>query len=148
MDEEEDDVEPPPPNQLDFARLIHPALQDAQTRLVFLTLAILRNDIEHYKPKPEDIDFPARNRRTIATGATTQQPVLSGRKDTANGTPVMDSKSPVAGDEDGVFEGVDVRGRLRHTLANLKWYPTLRKAIWLLSNIYRLVNVRACSHHT
>lgn len=141
MEDEEDDVEPPPLNQLNFARLIHPALQDAQTRLVFLTLSMLRNDIENYKPKPEDIDFPAGNRRGVATGVATQQPVLSGRKDTVNGNPAMISKSPVVGDEDGVSDGVDMTSGLNTALANLNWYPTLRKAIWLLSNIYRLVNV-------
>ncbi|KAL9078609.1 MAG: hypothetical protein Q9157_002492, partial [Trypethelium eluteriae] len=83
--DDEDEVSPVDTHRLDFAALIQPALEDAQTRLVFLALNILRNDIEFYKPKPEDLDYPARIRRNATTANRNGQPILSGRK-TSNAT--------------------------------------------------------------
>ncbi|KAF2864247.1 Sec34-domain-containing protein [Piedraia hortae CBS 480.64] len=77
VDDEEDDVTSLRPRQssrkLNFARLAHPALEDAQTRLVFLAITMLRDGIEHYKPKPEDLDWP-KSSNTSTKGAA----VLSG----------------------------------------------------------------------
>ena len=55
----EDELEAIDPSKLDFGALILPALEDTQTRLVFRAQTILRNDIENFKPKPEEIDYPA-----------------------------------------------------------------------------------------
>ncbi|KAL1638248.1 Golgi transport complex subunit 3 [Neofusicoccum ribis] len=129
MEEEEEDYEPEETVRLNFATLIHPALEDAQTRLVFLSLSILRDEIEYYKPKPEDLDYPARNRRTSEIEKT--GPVLSGKKNT-NGPMMIPAGME---DEDG-----DSRWAFNAEAAFKDWYPTLRKAIWLLSKIYRLVN--------
>ncbi|KAF4301391.1 Sec34-like protein [Botryosphaeria dothidea] len=129
MEEEEEDVEPDETVRLNFADLIHPALEDAQTRLVFLSLSILRDEIEYYKPKPEDLEYPARNRRASETEKT--GPVLSGKKNT-NGPMMIPAGME---DEDG-----DSRWAFNAEAAFRDWYPTLRKAIWLLSKIYRLVN--------
>lgn len=131
MEEEEEEYEPVESVRLNFPNLILPALEDAQTRLVFLTLAILRDEIEYYKPKPEDLDYASRHRRPSESEKT--GPVLSGKK-TTNG-PMMIP----AGLED---EEGDSRWAFNAEAAFKDWYPTLRKAIWLLSKIYRLVNVR------
>ncbi|KAF2399731.1 Sec34-domain-containing protein, partial [Trichodelitschia bisporula] len=101
---------------LDFSVLVHPCLQDAQTRLVFLALSALRNDIENYKPRPEDLE-PHRP-------AKSPQPALSGRRGPTPRTPVI-----VEEDGEQIFEP-----------ALGECYPTLRKAVWLLSRIYRLVH--------
>lgn len=121
------------PNQLDFGSLILPALEDAQTRLVFRAQAILRDDIENFKPKPEDLDYPARNGSSSLSGVVSNGPATSGRK---NSISEALPKDPVIVDdgEGGKFDfNLDVSFQ--------GWYPTLRKAIWLLSRIYRLVNV-------
>lgn len=133
----EDETENVDPNQLDFSVLIQPALEDAQTRLVFRAQAILRDEIERYKPRPEDIDYPARNRR----GTQTQ---LSGRKvaSTAPTTPLPKTPTVVDEDYDSQTEReADVRWDFDSQAAAEGWYPTLQKAVWLLSRIYRLVNV-------
>jgi conserved oligomeric Golgi complex subunit 3 len=134
QDDEADVVEPA---QLDFSALIQPALQDAQTRLVFRTQAILRDEIENFKPKPEDLDYPARAKTAPSSGTKANGPVTSGKRlhaaETLPKDPIIveDSDSP-----NGRF-GFDIEASFR------SWYPTLRKAIWLLSRIYRLVNVSA-----
>lgn len=145
MEEEDDDLESPIRGQpaakgLDFAPLIQPALEDAQTRLVFLALAVLRDDIENYRPKPEDLDYPATAKRASTTTANGKRVPLSGRKGSAE---PQTPKTPMIVDEDDgadVFESQFANVEKQSTTS----YPTLRKAVWLLSRIYRLVNV---SHH-
>jgi hypothetical protein len=139
-DDEDDDETPPEPNKFDFSILVHPALQDAQNRLVFLSLAILRDDIERYKPKPEDLDYPAKNKKLAASGPNSNQPVLSGKKQPKSEVPPTPSmpKTPMVVEEDDS----DTRWNFSTEAAFKDWYPTLRKAIWLLSKIYRLVHVR------
>jgi hypothetical protein len=136
----DEEGEYPNPNQLDFSVLIQPALEDAQTRLVFRAQAMLRDEIERFKPRAEDLDYPARNRSVSWPQSNSRSPVLSGRKNNAADsvlprTPmVVDEEPDSPTEKDGrwdfdsrsVFEG---------------WYPTLKKAVWLLSRIYRLVNV-------
>lgn len=124
-------------NQLDFSVLIQPALQDVQARLVFRALAVLHDEIERYKPRPEDIDYPMRNRQVSLTVSDTQ---ISGKKDTSADTLIdMTAKK---GDDAGESTQEDGKWDFETQTALKGWYPTLRKAIWLLSRIYRLVNVR------
>jgi conserved oligomeric Golgi complex subunit 3 len=132
----EEEAEFNDPNQLDFSVLIQPALADAQTRLVFQVQGILRNEIERYRPKPEDLDYPSRMRQiSSSTGAP-----LSGRKGSRNEailpkTPtVVDEEVDSTTEKDALWD-IDTQATFQG------WYPTLRKAIWLLSRIYRLVNV-------
>ena len=126
-------------NQLDFSILIKRVLEDAQTRLVFRTQAILRDEIENYKPKPGDLNYPAQNRRVSLTVDTKANgPVTSGRKASLAEKNLPASRAPAP--SDGSHSS---NGRYGFDLeeAFQEWYPTLRKAIWLLSRIYRLVNV-------
>ncbi|KAL1800143.1 hypothetical protein ACET3X_000485 [Alternaria dauci] len=136
--EEEEEESPVEANKLDFSVIVHPALQDAQNRLVFLSLAILRDDIERYKPKPEDLDYPAKNKKHATSGTKSNQPVLSGKKEPKSEvppTPLMPKTPTIVEDDDP-----DARWNYNTEAAFKDWYPTLRKAIWLLSKIYRLVH--------
>ncbi|KAF1811312.1 Sec34-domain-containing protein [Eremomyces bilateralis CBS 781.70] len=132
MEEDEDDLQSPISARLDFASLIHPALEDAQTRLVFLAMGILRTDIEHFKPKPEDLDYPARNRIRASATNGNKAPALSGRREAKD--PSKPAETPTIGEEDGI------ESTLKFEPSSKDWYPTLRRAIWLLGRIYRLVN--------
>lgn len=136
MDNANDSLDAAPDEQkLDFALLIRTSLEDAQSRLVFLALSVLRNDIERYKHKPEDLDYPARNKVVVISGL--KRPGSSNNtKDATAGPPSTTPSTPRDQDmelnhEWGNGAGTTFRG----------WYPTLRKAVWLLSKIYRLVNV-------
>ena len=132
--------------KLDFASLVQPALEDAQTRLVFLALQVLRDGIENYRPKPEDLEWP-KHARSHANG-TRKGPALSGRRDTVPSTPATPApKTPqiVDADEDdaeSMFSRRFTEAEDRNIAGGegKEWYPTLRKAIWLLRRIYRLVN--------
>ena len=142
-DDDERSINGYAPRSLNFAVLIQPALQDAQTRLVFLALAALRDEIETYKPKPEDLAYPKKRRRTSSVAVNGKEPVLSGRKNSTKSPPQTPlSTVPMIGEED------DENGRLGSQWAmdsekqSASWYPTLPKAVQLLSRIYRLVNVR------
>lgn len=135
----DEETEPQDANQLDFSILIQPALEDVQTRLVFRAQAFLRDEIERYKPKPEDIDIQSRHRQTSVSVSNGQ---ISGKKiipadavmnlTESTKTAEDDTESPLEQDAKWDYDG-------QTDISN--WYPTLRKAIWLLSRIYRLVNV-------
>jgi hypothetical protein len=120
--------------KLDFSRLIEPALHDAQDRLVFLAQAIVRNDIQYFKPKPEDLDYPRKASR-VALSGTRDPPGLPGRK-ASNGPLSPVATTPIIVEEDGIekesMPGVQ------------EFYPTLRRATWLLRRIYRLLHVSIC----
>ena len=140
MEEDEDEDESvDEASKLDFTVIVHPALEDAQNRLVFLSLATLRDEIERYKPKPEDLDYPAKNRKQALSGSKSGPPALSGKKGPKSEEPPTPQmpKTPMVVEEDEP----DSRWNFNTEAAFKDWYPTLRKAIWLLSKIYRLVHV-------
>lgn len=124
--------------KLDFASLVQPALEDAQTRLVFLALGVLRDGIEGYKPKPADLDWP---KRSASANGAKKGPALSGRRTTT--APSTPASKTTATDETNAedMESVYSTAFASSTPATQReWYPTLSKAIWLLRRIYRLVN--------
>ncbi|KZF22330.1 Sec34-domain-containing protein [Xylona heveae TC161] len=135
-DDEEEEEEAIEDDQLDFSVLIHPALQDTQTRLVFRAQAILGNDIENYRPTAKDLEYPPGDRRASvsSTPSVQKQPVLSGTRDrnvSRTLPPMAKSPTTLDGEKDDLFDTQQLFSG---------WYPTLRTAIWLLSRIYRLVN--------
>lgn len=127
--------------KLDFGNLIHPALEDAQTRLVFLALNVLRDSIENYKPKAEDLEVSPRAAVTGINGAK-KGPVLSGKRNPSiPSTPVPKTPTVVDEDIDDAESMFSKRFAVETTKPTTRhWYPTLRKAVWLLRRIYRLVN--------
>ncbi len=126
--------------KFEFGGLVQPGLQDAQTRLVFLAMNVLRDGIENYRPKDDDLEWPRKSSAATTDGARAG-PVLSGKRDsnaaiTAKKPPLaqLNGDSAIDGTDTNAVEGED------STAAQHKWYPTLHKAIWLLRRIYRLVN--------
>jgi hypothetical protein len=142
---------PGPPNapgnrKLDYASLVQPVLEDAQTRLVFLAMNVLRDGIENYRPTPDDLKF--QKVETPGTNGTKTGPVLSGKRDI---TPIPQTpmtpipKTPVlvdvdSDDAESMFSRQLAVKDNNTTPSSRQWYPTLRKAVWLLRRIYRLVN--------
>ncbi|PGH35512.1 hypothetical protein GX50_01614 [[Emmonsia] crescens] len=142
LSDPEDEGEFADPTQLDFSVLIQPALEDAQTRLVFRAQAILRDEIEKYKPRPEDLDYPARNRKVLLSGSENYKShTVSHRKTSFAESTTPVPKTPMVVDEDiDSPQEKDSRWDFDSRAVFEGWYPTLRKALWLLSRIYRLVN--------
>lgn len=132
--------------QLNFSALIQPALEDTQTRLVFRTQAIVRDDIEHYRPKKEELGEFIRSRSTPPPSRRSNVVATSGRKGSAGVPTTPTPKTPIVVDrDDGYFDSEEVAWSYNTNSSPEGWYPTLRRAIWLLSRIYRLVNVRKVS---
>jgi conserved oligomeric Golgi complex subunit 3 len=104
--------------QLDFGILVQPALQDSQSRLVFRTENLIVKEIQNFAPKDRDLDYPRLLHVTSGRVPTSPSVNASGIQDTSATSEFFDS-------------GVLFQG----------WYPPLRKSIWILSKIYRLVNV-------
>lgn len=127
---------------LDFSSLIQSVMEDAQTRLVFVAMSVMRNEIELYKPRPEDLQYPSKGRQRSVSGGGDgrggKTPVLSGRKKPVKGSNVDSSSQGSNGvnEIDTQDWGFDASDSARE-----HWYPTLAKAVWLLSRIYRLINV-------
>ncbi|KAI9834233.1 MAG: hypothetical protein M1819_003071 [Sarea resinae] len=138
MHDPEDDGEPPEVDQLDFSVLIQPALEDAQTRLVFRTQAILRDEIENFKPKPEDLEYPILGRKRTISDSKGGGPALSGKR-RSSAIPSFLGKMGVSTEDEDAAENREAGWGFENTESRT-WYPTLKTAIWLLSRIYRLVN--------
>ncbi|KAI9781028.1 MAG: Golgi transport complex subunit 3 [Peltula sp. TS41687] len=127
--------------QLDFSVLIQPTLEDAQSRLVFRTQAIVQEEIANYRPKREDIDrFIQRHSAATSSNMRSDKASISSRK--VSSTPMTPlPKTPIVVDrDDGYFDSGEATWSYDTDSFPDSWYPTLRKAIWLLSRIYRLVN--------
>ncbi|KAI9707661.1 MAG: Golgi transport complex subunit 3 [Candelina mexicana] len=140
MSDQEEDPEPLEDNQLDFSLLVQPTLEDAQTRLVFRAQAVLRDEIENYRPKAEDLKYPPRMSGDYKTGKS-NRPATSGRKDSVAAPTTPMPQTPLVVDKDGDGDGnTEPTWNLDTESTSKSWYPTLKKAIWLLSRIYRLVN--------
>ncbi|KAL4800634.1 Sec34-like family-domain-containing protein [Aspergillus venezuelensis] len=134
--DQEEETEYTDANQLDFSALIQPALEDVQTRLVFRAQAFLRDEIERFKARPEDLDYPARNKQLSISVSEKQ---ISGRK--VSHTDYLNPPKATKQTEDGPETPLeDSKWDFDSQTAPAAWYPTLRKAVWLLSRIYRLVN--------
>lgn len=140
MEDQDDESEPQDMSKLDFSILMRSALEDAQTRLVFQALTVLRDDIERFRPKAADLDYPAKNRNVPLSGKKSKDTALSGTKRSADEPATPTLKSPTVFEEEG-GDALDLTWRYESRNSLKGWYPTLQKAIWLLSKIYRLVNV-------
>ncbi|RMZ83713.1 hypothetical protein DV738_g883, partial [Chaetothyriales sp. CBS 135597] len=129
-----DDGSPHDPSQLDFSLLVRPALEDAQTRLLFRAQAILRDRIEHYKPTPADLDWP----RSASGPAPPAAPLSGSRKSkeshASKATQLLDE------DDSDAEPGLSWSVASRNSAVLASCYPTLSVAIQLLSRIYRLIN--------
>lgn len=127
--------------KLDFAALVQPALEDAQTRLVFLALNALRNTIELYKPTEEDLHWPRTGSEKV-TNRSKKGPVLSGKRAASSAT-ATSTKLSNGADVD-VDDGASMVSKqfasTEDSKVSQQWYPTLTKAVSLLRRIYRLVN--------
>lgn len=121
------DPDPYDRTQLDFGQLIQSTIQDTQNRIVFRAQSVIRDDIEGFSPKPEDLDYPAKNQLP-------KKPIGDGE---IPGTPLPNAPTIIDRDDNPSGNGFDTEAVFKG------WYPTLRKCIWLLSRIYRLVNVGA-----
>ncbi|KAI0731611.1 Sec34-like family-domain-containing protein [Fomitopsis betulina] len=97
---------------LHIGYLLQMVLQDAQTRLFFKAQSVIQSEIRYYVPKAEDLDYPQR--------------LIAARK-------------PVTGLEIREKESVSQLFQLKSLDKQDTWYPTLRKTVWVLSQLHDFV---------
>ncbi|GLB40619.1 putative sec34-like family protein [Lyophyllum shimeji] len=98
--------------RLHISNLLQMVLQDAQTRLFFKAQSVIQSDIRYYVPKPEDLAYPE---ILLAVGKQ------------AAGTEIQEKAS------------VSELFRLPSIDKQETWYPTLRKTVWVLSQLHDYV---------
>ena len=131
-DEEEDEDENTTIDlsELDFSALVRPLLEDTQSRIVFRAQSILRDEIERFTPKTSDLDYPARLKAPKATTSSRKTSQSNGHLRQISNS--LDFTMPPK--EHWSRTEVTARNSLTSP------YPTLEKAVSLLSLIYRLLN--------
>lgn len=107
-------------------------MEDAQGRLVFRSQMFIHNDIQNYQPKPQDFEITRskekvegeeRQKSSVVLDATASA-TLKIEEDTSSDTQsIQSSRSNLLSD------------------TNHGWFPTLQKTLWILSKLYRCVQV-------
>ncbi|TRM70359.1 Sec34-like family-domain-containing protein [Schizophyllum amplum] len=102
-------------HQLHISHLLQMVLQDAQTRLFFKAQAVIQSDIRYYAPTAEDLAYP-----DILVRARGQ---------------------PSAGQGEWLSEKASVSELFKTPSLKKQdtWYPTLRKTVWVLSQLHDFV---------
>lgn len=116
--------------RFDFSRLLENTLLETQRCIGERVKAIIRHDVQGFRPTPADLDYPSiliRNRPQ-----TPKSPMQTSNTPVPLMPKVIDKDdiSMMEGNESGFGAGKEFAA----------WYPTLRKGVWLLSRIYKLVN--------
>lgn len=81
---------------------------------------MVKDEIEFFSPSTEDLDYPAKAKQA------------------------PEAQRPIDVNLDKKDKSVPELGNFETDPVPKAWFPTLTKAIWLLSRIYRLVNVGYC----
>ncbi|PSS38005.1 hypothetical protein PHLCEN_2v145 [Hermanssonia centrifuga] len=97
---------------LHISHLLQMVLQDAQTRLFFKAQSVIQSEIRYYVPKPEDLAYPDK--------------LVSARK-------------PVSAIDIKEKESFSQIFQLKSLDKQDTWYPTLRKTVWVLSQLHDFV---------
>ncbi|KAG6856297.1 hypothetical protein H0H87_005710 [Tephrocybe sp. NHM501043] len=117
--------------RLHISHLLEMVLQDAQTRLFFKAQSVIQSDIRYYVPQPEDLAYP-----DILVGKLCK--VFSWRSD-RNFCGVIAAERPATGPIIEEKASVSELFRLSSTEKQDTWYPTLRKTVWVLSQLHDFV---------
>ncbi|EGN97381.1 hypothetical protein SERLA73DRAFT_57800 [Serpula lacrymans var. lacrymans S7.3] len=107
-----------PPNRpqglgkLHISQLLQMVLQDAQTRLFFKAQSVIQSEIRYYVPTPEDLAYPEK---------------------------LVAARKPRSEIEIKEKESVNQLFRLPSLDKQETWFPTLRKTVWVLSQLHDFV---------
>lgn len=111
-----------PLGRLRFSVLLETILQDSQTRLVFRAQAVIQSEVLYYVPQPDDLAYPTK---------------LEGHE--SEGLALWTEDERLREGEVGGF-------RLPREEVQQTWYPTLKRAVWVLSKLNSYVNVRSIDY--
>ncbi|KAF8513130.1 Sec34-like family-domain-containing protein [Hysterangium stoloniferum] len=96
--------------------ILQMVLQDAQTRLLFKAQALMESEIRSYKPKQDDLAYPD---KLVDNGLTDR-----------SGLELIEK-------EDKIIRQLFPLPSLQKQAT---WYPTLRKTLWILSQLHEFIN--------
>ncbi|KZP22300.1 Sec34-domain-containing protein [Athelia psychrophila] len=99
--------------RLHISHLLQMVLQDAQTRLFFKAQSVIQSDIRYFVPKAEDLAYPDK---------------------------LVAARKPLTGLEIREKESISQLFQLPSLDKQETWFPTLRKTIWVLSQLHDFVN--------
>lgn len=121
---------------LHISHLLQMILQDAQTRLFFKAQSVIQAEIRYYAPKPDDFAYP-----NVLIGEPISLKVCEA-------TPIAEcihhfaaARKPASDSEIKEKESVSQLFHLKSLNNQNTWYPTLRKTVWVLSQLHDFVNV-------
>lgn len=109
-----------PMHKLRVGHLLRIVLRDAQTSLVFRSQALIRSDVDLFKPEDDDLDYPGKIQRASShlTSVPARERLVSLDEDD---------------DEDPDYFALPSK-ETQET-----WYPTLRSTLWVLSCLHSYV---------
>lgn len=128
-----------PLSRLHTEVLLKMVLQDAQTRLVFRSQALIQADVQYYAPKDGDLDYPEK----LGTGKSIPLSTLRVKLTWMVG---MEGKALVSRPANTISLDMDddddpILLSLPPPESQETWYPTLRVTLWVLSCLYTYVDV-------
>ncbi|KIP09466.1 hypothetical protein PHLGIDRAFT_67633 [Phlebiopsis gigantea 11061_1 CR5-6] len=97
---------------LHISHLLQMVLQDAQTRLFFKAQSVIQSEIRYYVPKAEDLAYPEK---------------------------LVAARKPSSGTEIKEKESFSQLFQLKSLDRQDTWYPTLRRTVWVLSQLHEFV---------
>ncbi|KAJ3521442.1 hypothetical protein NM688_g9016 [Phlebia brevispora] len=97
---------------LHISHLLQMVLQDAQTRLFFKAQSVIQSEIRYYVPRAEDLAYPEK---------------------------LVSARRPVSGVDLKEKESVNQIFHFKSLDKQDTWYPTLRKTVWVLSQLHDFV---------
>jgi hypothetical protein len=122
-------------SRLHISHLLHMVLQDAQTRLFFKAQSVIQSDIRYYAAKPDDLAYPDRLIGELSFRNFVLEVFMC----------LLDARKPTSGFEIKEKESVSQLFQLPSLAKQDTWYPTLRKTIWVLSQLHDFVKVSPVS---
>lgn len=130
-------------NEVKFGHLIQNVLEDVQGRLVFRAQMFIHNDIQNYQPKPQDFENAHQQKDQQHEDTDSKQKtsvVLDANMATTAATLAISS-------EEDHSDTHSIRSARSNLLADgsdesTGWFPTLQKTLWILSKLYRCVQVQ------
>lgn len=133
-------------NEVKFGHLIQNVLEDAQGRLVFRAQMFIHNDIQNYQPKPQDFEnvrYQKDQQHEDTDNKQKTSVVLDANMTTTAATLAISS-------EEDHSDTHSIRSARSNLLADgsdesTGWFPTLQKTLWILSKLYRCVQVQCTS---
>ena len=120
---------------LHISHLLQMVLQDAQTRLFFKAQSVIQSEIRYYVPKAEDLSYPEKLVCELRSFVDARHKILIPARVR------IAARKPVSSTDIKEKESFSQIFQLKSLDKQDTWYPTLRKTVWVLSQLHDFVKV-------